>query len=159
MRKLGLGLLVALGLSHVAGSLLTPLWPGPGKLLAGLGQASLAAPHPRVFCQVGPYEPFRYAFTLELEEDDGSWTRVALDAERYSRIAGPYMYRNVYGAVLAFGPFIEPATRDAILCFGLEDGDLLAPLDREAPPRRVRIHIEARGGGEAPPVLEVARDG
>lgn len=130
LRRVGLGLLLALGLSHLAGSLLAEVWPAAGRPLAGLAQLTVAAPHPKVFTAVGPHEPFAFGFELEARADAAT-VRVPIDAARYARLPGPYLYRNPFGAALAFGPVLPPDLRDAVLRFGLcgADAPVRAVLD------------------------------
>ncbi|MGK0362564.1 MAG: hypothetical protein ACI9U2_004885, partial [Bradymonadia bacterium] len=99
----------------------------------------------------GDQEPFAFTFEIEVHHVDGTVVRQPLDAARYARIEGPYMYRNVYGAMLAFGAFLPDATVDAALQHGLCDSrHLAAALDHPAPVESVVIHTTARGDGVAP---------
>lgn len=96
---LGVGSLQILG--HLTGS----------KTLRGLGLASGIAPYPKVFCEAKGYEPFAARFSLIGENKSGATQVIALDAERYSRLTGPYMRRNVYGATLAYAPRLPESLR------------------------------------------------
>ena len=130
IRKFGLLLLLALGLSHIAGTLIQPMFPTAGAALAGIGRLSLASPHPKVFCQVGEHEPYGFEFTIEATTTSGHTESVSLDSSRYSRINGPYMYRNTYGAALSFSPFLDPNVIEQVLRYGLcESGDLNTLFD------------------------------
>ncbi|MEL6181488.1 MAG: hypothetical protein AAFS10_21195 [Myxococcota bacterium] len=157
-RTLGLALLLGVGLLHITGTWLTPMFPRLGRGLAGLGSLTLASPHPKVFCQAGDHEPYGFAFTIDAIYDDGHRSTIAVDAQRYGRLQGPYMYRNVYGAVLAFSPFLEPPLIDQVLTYGLcESGDLLPLLDEREGHTVVRatVNTQARRPGPVVPPLEV----
>lgn len=149
-RAAALAAFALLGVSHMAGTLLTPLAPSIGAPLAGVGRLTLASPHPKVFCQTGEHEPFGFAFEVEAVYQDGQRERFPIGSDAYSRIPGPYMYRNVYGAMLAFGPLLDPDTVDAVMRFGLcaPDGDLRPMLGRpDAPLREAVVSITPRGVG------------
>ena len=150
-RRVGLTLLLALGLVQMAGAMLQTVAPKAGKAIAGIGRLTVASPNPKVFTRAGEQEPFAFTFALEVHHRDGKIVRQPLDAQRYARIEGPYMYRNVYGAMLAFGDFLPDATVDAALRHGLCDSrHLAAALDHAAPVESVVIHTTARGDGPAP---------
>lgn len=161
LRSLGLGLLLALGVAHISGDLLGYVHPEAGKKLGGLASLTLASPRPKVFTQVGEHEPFGFAFSLDVDYRDGQSLRgLPLSPERYSRLPGPYMYRNIYGAMLAFSPFLEPATLQSVLQHGLcESGDLAQVLDRPEGIQRARVQITARGQGPAVQPVEVLCSG
>lgn len=149
-RTVALAAFALLGVAHMAGTLLTPIAPAVGEPLAGIGRLTLASPHPKVFCQAGEHEPFGFAFEVEAVYSDGERERFPIGSDVYSRIPGPYMYRNVYGAMLAFGPLLDPATVDAVMTFGLcaPDGDLRPMLSRpDAPLREAIVSISPRGVG------------
>lgn len=150
-RTIALTLLLALGLVQMAGAILQTVAPSAGKAIAGLGRLTVASPNPKVFTKAGDQEPFAFTFDLEVRHVDGTVVRQPLDAARYARIEGPYMYRNVYGAMLAFGDFLPDATVAAALRHGLCDArHLAAALDHSAPVESVVIHTTARGDGPAP---------
>lgn len=84
------------------------------RALRGIGASSAASPFPKVFC-VAPVnaepevmlETFSAKFALRYQID-GEWLEMALTPEVYSRLRGPYNRRNVYGAILAYGPCLPP---------------------------------------------------
>jgi len=98
--------LLLLGLAHMIGHL-TDLRP-----LRALAAATNASPAPKVFSAVSGLETFSTAFYLDWREPDGQRRSRRITAEMYDRLLGPYNRRNVYGAVLAYGPVIsqDPAT-------------------------------------------------
>lgn len=149
-RRIGLALLLSLGLLQMAGAALAHVSPRLGDVLAGLGRLTVASPNPKVFTRVGDQEPFAFAFSLEVERG-GTTQHIDLDGARYGRVPGPYMYRNVYGAVLAFADFLPPETVAGVLRHGLCDGGhLAAALDPGPAVERFTIHTTARGFGPAP---------
>ena len=81
--------------------------------LAGIAAATGASPAPKVFSSARGLETFSSGFALELHYSDGRSTRTELTPELYARLRGPYNRRNVYGAILAYGPVLasDPRTR------------------------------------------------
>jgi len=135
--------------------------------LKGIGAATTASPAPRVFSSVKGLETYSTRFFLEWTDRAGRPHSVLLTSEFYARLRGPYNRRNVYGAVLAFGPVLQadPRTRrlfEAVAHYALCEG---APLLRElgidsdqVQPGTVRIRLQPLPGtdiGELNPVLEV----
>jgi hypothetical protein len=80
--------------------------------LRGLAAATGASPAPKVFSAVQGLETYSTAFHLDWREVGGAARSVQLTSDRYAHLQGPYNRRNVYGAVLAFGPVLatNPAT-------------------------------------------------
>ncbi|MCB9549215.1 MAG: sterol desaturase family protein [Myxococcales bacterium] len=157
-RRLAVTLLLVLGLAQMAGAALARVAPGGvGETLAGLGRLTVASPNPKVFTRAGDEEPFGFSFEIEALRVDGRHERVALDARRYARMEGPYLYRNVYGAMLAFADFLPPETVEAVLRHGLcTTGHLAAVLDAGAPIATVRVTTRAGGVGPAPAPRTIA---
>lgn len=119
--------LLALGLMQMAGDVLHL------PLLKGIGAATGASPAPKVFSSVRGLETFSTLFFIEWTDHIGNFHSVEITPEIYSRLRGPYNRRNVYGAVLAYGPVLQSdqRTRDmfnSVARYGLCDG---APLLRD----------------------------
>jgi hypothetical protein len=159
MRRVPLMLLVALGLLQMAGDLLGL------PILKAIGAASGASPAPRVFTTVRGLETFSTRFWLEWEATDGSPRSLAVTPEVYRRLRGPYNWRNVYGAALAFGPVLATGARtrpmfQAVAAYALcGDAPLLRELgiDPNAVRGRPRIWLAPRPGTDPvglPRVLE-----
>ncbi len=97
------------------------------RALRGIGAASAASPFPKVFC-VAPVnaqpevmlETFSAEFALRYRLH-GEWVEVELTPEVYSRLRGPYNRRNVYGAILAYGPCLPPELMASTLRYALID--------------------------------------
>jgi hypothetical protein len=72
-----------------------------------------ASPAPKVFSAVKGLETYSSKFRIEWIDHQGAPQSVLLTPELYARLRGPYNRRNVYGAVLAFGPVLvsEPKTK------------------------------------------------
>lgn len=157
LRHWGLVALFLLGTAHIAGDVIALAAPSTGKAIGGVAALTLASPRPKVFTKVGEHEPFGFAFALDVEYADGQRVvGLPLDAARYSRLPGPYMARNVYGAMLAFSPVLEPATLQAVLGYGLcEAGELAQVLDRPEGVAKATVHTTTRGRGPAVPPVEV----
>jgi len=126
MSKAGIFLL-ALGLLQMAGIVLHL------PLLAGIGAATGASPAPKVFSSVRGLETFSSRFFIEWTDKAGAFRSEEITPELYSKLRGPYNRRNVYGAVLAYGPVLQTDDRtremfNSVARYGLCDG---APLLRD----------------------------
>ena len=138
--------LVILGLAQMAGDLanLPPL-----KAIAA---ATGASPAPKVFSAVKGLETYSTRFFLEWNDKVGEAHSLELTPKVYARLAGPYNRRNVYGAVLAYGPILstDPHGKpmfDAVARYALcDDAPLLRELgiDPKSIHGRVRIRLEPR---------------
>jgi len=147
--------LVTLGLAQMLGDLLHL------DLLKGLAAATAASPAPKVFSAVGKLETYSVRFDIEWIDDAGKHTR-ALDSALYETMEGPYNRRNIYGAVLAFGPVLStnPRTQPmfesvfrAATCHG---APLLRELGLSQRARDVRVIVTPLPGvelGDLPRVL------
>ena len=93
-------MLAALGMLGVAGHALG------SPALKGLSVATAASPAPKVFTTHQGLETFSTKFELRWTED-GSPHRLPITSEVYPRLRGPYNRRNVYGAILAYGPVLH----------------------------------------------------
>jgi hypothetical protein len=131
------GGLAVLGIAQMIGHL-ADLPP-----LRGLAAATNASPAPKVFSAVQGLETYSTAFHLDWTEPEGARRTVRITPEMYARLDGPYNRRNVYGAVLAFGPVISqnPATAPmfqsvlrASLC-----GDRPMPRELGLDPARMKV--------------------
>ena len=160
MRHRAAAFLLLLGLLTMAGDL-----AGIGVLKA-LGAATVASPAPRVFSAVKGYETYSTRFFLEWRDKDGSEQTVELSPELYSRVRGPYNRRNVYGAVLAYGPVLATDERtramfQAAARYALTgDAPVLRELgiDPTSIDGPVRVRFLPRPGtdmGDLPDVIEV----
>jgi hypothetical protein len=142
--------LLLLGLAQMAGSL------AGIEALRGIGAASAASPAPKVFTTVNGLETFSTRFALGWREVDGLERSIIISPDLYAGLRGPYNRRNVYGAVLAYGPLLADDPRTAGM-FGEVARYALcgeAPLLRElgldpahaGPPFTIRY--TPRAGGE-----------
>lgn len=165
MNKAAVGLLV-IGLLQITGDLLERAGAASvGRPLKGVGAATTASPAPKVFSAVRGLETFSTRFTLEWWDRDGRPQSLPLTPEVYAKVRGPYNRRNVYGAVLAYGPVLATDERtrplyESVARYALcGDAPLLrelgvAPADVVGP---VRVRLEPRPGsdlGDLPLVLE-----
>jgi hypothetical protein len=108
--------LLALGLLQMVGDGLERAGlPAIGQPLKALGAASTASPAPKVFSAVAGLETFSTRFFIEWRDVDGAEQSLELTPELSARIAGPYNRRNVYGAVLAYGPVLASQPRTAAM--------------------------------------------
>jgi hypothetical protein len=159
MKRIGAVLLLCLGVAQIAGDL------SGIAALKGIASATGASPAPKVFSAVRGLETYSTRFFIEWKDSGGRTHSLELTPKIYARLAGPYNRRNVYGAVLAYGPVLstDPKGRpmfDAVARYALcGDAPLLRELDIDpaliAPP--VRLRLEPRAGaqlGNLPLVLE-----
>ena len=134
------------------------------RALKGIAAATGASPAPKVFSAVRGLETYSTRFHLEWTSALGEPRSVRLTPEIYTRLRGPYNRRNVYGAVLAYGPLLstDPVTRPMFESVARHALCGTAPLLRElgfdpGDMRDVRLRLEPRPGGrldELPLVLE-----
>jgi hypothetical protein len=118
--------------------------------LRGIGAAWGCSPLPKVFSAVRGYETFATEFYIVYEL--GSETRrIWITPELYQKLSGPYNRRNVFGAVLSYGPVLPRSLWLPVLQYGL---DPAGPIRREmgipdgAQNVRVEIQSLTRGKGE-----------
>lgn len=112
--------------------------------------ATAAAPYPKVFCAKDGYEAYAMNFTLHATDSQGREMTLVLTPEVYKRIEGPYNRRNVYGAVLAFAPLLEPQLRDEVVDYAFRrDGGLRRELGLPDDLRKLVIRIEPKPGVQA----------
>jgi hypothetical protein len=119
--------LLALGLMQMAGDVLHLPW------LKGIGAATGASPAPKVFSSARGLETFSTRFFIEWTDTAGNFHSVEMTPELYARLRGPYNRRNVYGALLAYGPVLQTDERtqgmfNSVASYGLCNG---APLLRD----------------------------
>jgi hypothetical protein len=147
MRKQVIALL-ALGMLQMAADVLHL------RALKGMAAATAASPAPKVFSSVRGLETYSSRFYVEWTDQEGIFHSTRINPQNTARLKGPYNRRNVYGAVLAYGPVLQsdPAARpmfEAVSRYALCGN---APLLRELgiPVAEIRgtprIRIETRPG-------------
>jgi hypothetical protein len=136
-RELAAVALGALALSQMIGDVIG------SRPLVGLSAAWGFAPRPKVFSDVEGLETFASEFTLRWSESPGVERTLRITPELYSRLAGPYNRRNVYGAALSYAPRLPRSLWEPVFCYGLGDD---GPLRRELglPPTAHDIAVEIR---------------
>lgn len=116
--------------------------------LRGLGAASAAAPFPKVFSDVDGFETFAADFFLRGLDGEGQPFELAITPALYSRLAGPYNRRNVYGAALSYAPRLPESLWGAIWNYGLaEDGPLRREFGLPAGAHQLEMFIQTRTRG------------
>ena len=115
-RKIATILIGTIACLQIAGHLIG------SRTLRGLGLATGIAPYPKVFCEANGYEPFAATFELTGSNEE----KIALTAERYADLEGPYQRRNVYGAALAYAPGLPEDLRNHLFEKILTDNFTLA---------------------------------
>ena len=104
-------------------------WPA----LKGLGLATGASPAPKVFSAVCGLETYSTRFFLEWTDTDLQSHSVEITPEMNAQVRGPYNRRNVFGAVLAYGPVLASDPRSQAMFESVASYALCgkAPLLRE----------------------------
>ena len=77
----------------------------------GIAAATAASPAPKVFSSVRGLETYSTRFYVEWTDASGQFHSLEITPERAAGMRGPYNRRNVYGAVLAYGPIMESDAR------------------------------------------------
>ncbi len=148
MNRKAVVFLAVVGLAQMAGDVLK-LAP-----LKAIGAATQASPAPRAFSAVRGLETYSTRFTLDWTDRVGAAHSLVLTPEVYARMRGPYNRRNIYGAVLAYGPVLvsDPRARpmyDAVSRYALcGEAPILRELgvDPAQVAGSVRIRLEPREG-------------
>lgn len=134
-------IILVLGLTRMVGYWLD------SHTLQGIGAASGVAPFTKVFSATDGYEAFTASFRLRGQNKDGVRHEIALTPERYARLHGPYMRRNVYGAALVFAPRLPEELRVALHKHALNPGSAMwRELDLPTDWVSAEIHIQPREG-------------
>jgi hypothetical protein len=165
MNRAAVALLIV-GLLQMTGDLLERVGlVAVGRPLKGIGAATTASPAPKVFSAVRGVETYSTRFHLDWTDRGGQPHTLLLTPEIYGQVRGPYNRRNVYGAVLAYGPVLATDARtrpmfDSVARYALcGDAPLLRELGMDTADvvGPVRVRYEPRPGadwGDLPQVLE-----
>lgn len=81
-------------------------------VLKAIGASFGASPAPKVFSSIDSLETFSSEFYLTWQDKQGIWQKQKLTPELAKKFKGPYNRRNVYGAILSYGPVFS---KNAIL--------------------------------------------
>jgi len=119
--------------------------------LKAIAAATAASPAPKVFSAARGLETFSTRYFVEWSDATGAFHSVEITSERYARLRGPYNRRNVYGAVLAYGPVLESDPHTFPLFHEVSSyalcgeapllRELGVPLEAPAESLRIRLHI------------------
>jgi len=141
-RRIAIGALALLGFAQMAGDI------SHSPALKAVAAATAASPAPKVFSAVKGLETFSTRFFVEWSDPTGAYHSTEITSERYAHLRGPYNRRNVYGAVLAYGPVLESDPHTLALFNALSSYALCgqAPLLRELgiPPEATRESLRIR---------------
>src|SRR5260221_4906379 len=74
------------------------------RVLKGVAAATAASPAPKVFSSVRGLEAYSSPFYVEWTDNQGTFHSTRINPGNTAGFQGPYNRRNVYGAVLAYGP-------------------------------------------------------
>lgn len=98
--RIAAAIILVLGLAQMAGDLLKV----PAiKAIAG---ATMISPQPKVFTAHLGYETYSANFVVEWADNQGKVRKLEITPAVYGKVLGPYQRRNVYGAVLSYGPIM-----------------------------------------------------
>ena len=134
--------LTALSLFQMAGDLLGKPW------MKGLGAAWGASAAPKVFSAADGLETFSSEFFFVWKDRENLTHRLPLTPQLAKKLKGPYNRRNVYGAVLSYGPILSknPVMKEAyesILQYAVsKEGTLLQELGISSASIQKSIFIE-----------------
>jgi hypothetical protein len=93
--------LIFIGLFQMTGDLLNL------NGMRALGASFGGSPAPKVFCSSEGLETFSSTFFLTWTDKENVSHRIQLTPQSTKRLKGPYNRRNVYGAVLSYGPILS----------------------------------------------------
>jgi hypothetical protein len=127
--------------------------------LRQLGQLSAAAPLPFVFSEFRGLETFSLDFTFNAETVVGNSLTLKMTPQVYSQFQGPYNRRNIYGAVLAYGPKLtspgEKKLVSSVLYYGFcLNGPLGKMFATKDPLKRIVITTHPKAQTEQGPFRE-----
>jgi hypothetical protein len=142
--------LLILGLMQIAGDVLHL------PALKAIALATAASPAPKVFSSVRGLETYSTRFYIEWVGTDGLEHSREITPELNAHVSGPYNRRNVYGAVLAYGPILSTDPRSRVMFDSVSQYALCgnAPLLRELgidPSNikgKLRIRLQPRSGAQ-----------
>ena len=111
-------LLLCIGLAQMAG-VVFDIAP-----LKGLAAGCAASPAPKVFTSINGLETFSTGFTLTWRDRAGQQQRRVITRDVYPGLLGPYNRRNIWGAMLAYGPLLATQSHtkemfDGLVQYGL----------------------------------------
>ncbi len=158
--KIYAAIILILGSAQMLGDITEQVW------LKVLAAVTMASPCPKVFTSHKGLETYSTRFFLEWSDKQGNAHSLELTPEVYSKVAGPYQRRNIYGAVLAIGPIMVGdkymlPMYESVSRFALAgDAPLLRELgiDPATIAGNVKVRYEAVGGASMnglPDLLEV----
>lgn len=76
------------------------------KKLSALAAITNLAPAMKVFTAHDGYETYSSKFSIKVIHFDGEVVEKNIDSKTYAGLEGPYNRRNVYGALIAYGPYL-----------------------------------------------------
>lgn len=122
-------------------------------LLRNIGRLLTASPLPLVFSDFRGLETFSLEFSVRAISPDGSSVERQITPKLYGEFPGPYNRRNVYGAVLAYGPKLtEPSEKplvDSVLKYGFcGNGPLTSMFQLSQVPQKVVIQAKSKARGD-----------
>jgi len=129
--------------------------------IRNIGRLTSASPLPFVFSDFRGLETYSLEFNITAEGPDGRSITKLITPKLYGEFKGPYNRRNVYGAVLAYGPKLtEPTEKpmvDSVLKYGFcNNGPLAEMFESSTPLRKVVITATSKAkNAEGPFVTEV----
>lgn len=124
------------------------------KALKSIGLATGVAPYTKVFCQATcletgqNFETFAAEFSIQYTDPNGKQVERKLTPSAYQKMQGPYNRRNVYGAVIAYGPALPEKIRNATFKYALtEPGAIAQELGIPSDAEQIQIIINSKTHG------------
>jgi hypothetical protein len=119
------------------------------KVVRQLGQVSGSSPLPIVFTEVKGLETFASSFFIQFTNKAGAREEVLITPAMYSRLKGPYNRRNVYGAVISYGPVLKKELWEPVLSYGICRGVLQREMGLPLNGSDYAIRIKTNTAGRA----------
>jgi hypothetical protein len=131
--------------------------------IKALAAATAASPAPKVFSAVRGLETYSSRFYIESANGGTHAEPVEITPELYARLRGPYNRRNVFGAVLAYGPVLVSDSHTQPIFGSVSKyalcgeapllSELGIPTSSVHPPVRVRIEVRPGSKTESLPLV------
>jgi hypothetical protein len=131
--------------------------------IKAVAAGTAASPAPKVFSAVKGLETYSSRFYIESANGGAHTESVEITPESYARLRGPYNRRNVFGAVLAYGPVLvsdshtrpifESVSKYALCGVAPLLSELGIPTSSVRPPVRVRIEVRPGSKTESLPLV------
>lgn len=139
MRTIGILVLMLLGLLQAIGYIAN------SPAIKGVGLVTAASPLPIVFTEVKGVETFASDFYIVWQNQNNTKDSLKITSALYGKLKGPYNRRNVYGAVISYGPVLPKEKIISVLNYGLcSNKSLLKELGLSGNEKNIFIRITSK---------------